>query len=174
MRRCSALLALFAALATAGCATPPRDRALAGLDLADPKIISELQDGLVARERAALATYALLHWEGSKAYCGQPMFRGPQPTTIGQAIDKTIKFENDLAAKRAAENRPGSALEQRVEEHRRLIDRFEEMSLELTQLQDSSVPPKRKAAEIAKLREAMAENRRERATLENSPVGPVA
>jgi len=160
------MLVLYAALALSGCASPPRERSLVGLDLADPAVIGELQDDLPTRERAALATYALLHWEGSKAYCGQPMFRGPQPATIGEAIDKTITFEDDLAAKRAAEREPKSALELRVEKQRQLVDRFEELSLEITQLEDSPTTQRQKSVRLTELRKELTKNRRERAELD--------
>ena len=161
-------LVLLISLALAGCAKNQLDTPLAELDLADPSVIRELQSGLGERERAALATYALLHWPGSKAYCGQPLFRGPQPRTVSEAIEKTIGFQLALERKRAEETRPASSIEQRARRLRGLVVQFDEMEHQIAKTESSTLPKDEKRSQIATLRAAMDDNRRERAALEGA------
>lgn len=167
MRGLTMTICLTAALAA--CATPARERPLGELDLGDPAVLRQLGGELTQRERGALATYALLHWPKSTAYCGQPVFQGPQPRTIGEAVAKTIAFEDALAAKRAAEKAPPSALEQRLEEERRLVDSFDRLTLERDMLETSPLPTNERDRRLAALDRELDANRQARRRLGAMP-----
>lgn len=165
------LIGLIATLSA--CAVAPRDERVASLDLSDTKVLARLGKSLSVRERGALATYALLHWPGSKAFCGQPVFSGAQPQTIGEAIDKTLQFEGDLAAKRAAERAPLSPVEQRAAEERALIDEFDQLTLDHDMLITSDLPPKELASKLREIDRKMEANRIARRDLAARPIGGV-
>lgn len=136
-----------AIVALAGCATPARDVALAGANLADPAVLARLGEGLSEKERGALATYALLHWPGSKSYCGRPVFRdGRQPATVGEAVAKTLEFEQALADKRATEDSPTSQFEARAERDKQLADEMDWLTQERDMLATAQMP----AAQLAR------------------------
>lgn len=156
--------------ALTACTTAPRDERIADLDLADSQVISRLGEHLSVRERGALATYALLHWPGSKAFCGQPVFRGPQPQTVGEAIEKTLEFEDDLASKRAAERAPRSPIEQREWEERTLIDEFDQLTLDRDMLTTSELPKAELTKRLKEIDRKMEENRRARRELAAKPI----
>lgn len=124
------ILILGALAATlAGCAPSVRETSLTGLDLADGEILSALQDSLPQDDRAALGTYALLHWPKSKFYCGKPIGgRGALAATIGEAIDQTRAYEIALATARA-EARTGAAFSARQQETE-LVTRMEQLVFE--------------------------------------------
>ena len=99
-----ALMIGVVAAAVAGCAPSTRDTPLADLDLADGVTLAALQGALPPNDRALLGTYALLHWPKSRFYCGQPIGgRGPEPSTVGEAIDRTRTYEDALERTRAEE-----------------------------------------------------------------------
>lgn len=128
-------LALAGSALLAGCWNTPRDLALAGLDLGSPAVIAQLSKDLPQKERAAFATYALLHWPESKAYCGRPMFSGGgRPATVGEAVDRTLEFESSLARKRAAEKEAPSVFEQRARHKQNLVDEFDRLTIERDKL----------------------------------------
>lgn len=158
------------ALVLAACATSPRNERIADLDLSDSQVLSRLGEHLSVRERGALATYALLHWPGSKAFCGQPVFRGPQPQTVGEAIEKTLEYESDLAAKRAAESAPRSPIEQREWEERTLIDEFDQLTLDRDMLTTSDLPKAELTKKLKEIDRKMEENRRARRELAAKPI----
>lgn len=113
----------------AGCSASPRDVSIASLDLADGTTLAELQSTLPADDRAALGTYALLHWPKSKFYCGQPIGGGNAvASTVGEAIDQTRAYEKALEVAQA-QTRASVAMSAKAEE-RALIDRLEHLVLE--------------------------------------------
>lgn len=154
------ILTLTSCTLLAACAAAPRDIALAGLDLNNPSVIAQVSEGLPRKQRAALATYALLHWPQSKAYCGRPVFKGAaEPRTVGEAIDKTIEFDTALARKRIEEQRPPSIFERRARDHQRLVDEFEELTLEREMLATEELPPVEKQKRLEELDRKLADNR---------------
>ena len=170
MRR---ILVLAVSLALAGCASAPRDIALAGLDLSNPAVIAQVSEGLPQKQRAALATFALLHWPESKAYCGRPVFKGAgQPNTVGEAIDKTIEFENALVRKRIEEKLPPSPFEQQLQYKRQLIDEFDLLTLERDMVASTDMPAAEKERRVQELNRKLAENRETRDRLSESPAIP--
>lgn len=125
-----ACLALAGMCLLSACGTPPRDLRLAGLDLGQPAVLADLKQGLAPEERAALVSYAVFHWPGSKNYCGRPVFaHAVEPTTVGEAIDRTIAFETALTRKQMAETQPASLAARRTQRDQQLVDRFEELTL---------------------------------------------
>lgn len=167
MRR---LLVLTGSLALAGCTAAPRDLALAGLDLSNPAVIARVSKDLPQKQRAALATFALLHWPESRAYCGRPMFKGAdQPDTVGEAIDKTIEFETSLARKRVEEKRPPSIFEQQAQYQRELVHEFEELTLEREMLNSTDLPAEDKRSRLQELDRRLANNRETRNRLTVAP-----
>jgi hypothetical protein len=120
--------AMLAAL-LAGCSTPPRDISIEGLNLADGTTLIALQNALPADDRAALGTYALLHWPKSKFYCGEPIGgRQALAATVGEAIDQTRAYEVKLAREQA-NARTTAALSNKAEETM-LINRMEQLVFE--------------------------------------------
>lgn len=113
----------------AACTAPVRQTPIAGLDLADGRTLARLQQALPPDDRAALGTYALLHWPKSKFYCGKPIGgKGAVAATVGQAIDQTRSYEASLALADASA-RTNAALAARSEETS-LITRMEQLVLE--------------------------------------------
>lgn len=163
-------LALAGSIMLAGCAAAPRDVALAGLDLNDPAVIARVGQGLPQNQRAALATFALLHWPESKAYCGRPVFKGAaQPSTIGEAIDKTLEFETALARKRSEEKQAASAFEQRAHRKQGLVNEFEQMMIEREMLASAALSPAERSHRIRELDRQLADNRKARDRLAAVP-----
>lgn len=163
-------LILTSSFMLTGCATAPRDVVLAGLDLNNPAVIARVSEGLTQQQRAALATFALLHWPESKAYCGRPVFKGAsQPSTVGEAIDKTIEFETALARKRLEETQVGSVFERQAQLKRELVDQFDLLTIEREMLASaalSSVERDRRERELAR---QLADNRQARDRLSAVP-----
>jgi sirohydrochlorin ferrochelatase len=122
------VIGLLASVLSA-CAPAVRDIEIAKLDLADGRTLAQLQQKLPLDERAALGTYALLHWPQSKFYCGRPIGgQGSVATTVGEAIDQTRAYEASLALARASAS-TNAALAIRSEETG-LITRIEQLVLE--------------------------------------------
>lgn len=123
------LTAGILAAALAGCAPSVSDTALAGLNLADGATLAALQAALPQDDRAALGTYALLHWPKSRFYCGKPVGgRSPEAATVGEAIALTRTYERELElARRAVVVTPGMA---RQTKERALITRIDHLVLE--------------------------------------------
>ena len=94
-------LALIALLAACGSAQNVRQIPIANLDLSNMKVVTDIQSQLPTAQRPALATYALLHWPGSKAFCGHRLSdkSGHEPSTVGEAIDLTLLREAQNAAR---------------------------------------------------------------------------
>ena len=117
----------------AGCSTPPRDISIEGLNLADGATLAALQDALPQDDRAALGTYALLHWPKSQFYCGQPIGGRPSlAATVGEAIEQTRAYETKLTlaqARTQAQARTNAALSAKAEETV-LISRMEQLVYE--------------------------------------------
>ena len=157
---------LAVSLLLGGCAVPARDVELAGLDLNDRQVLRSLGQGLKERERGALATYALLHWPGSKSYCGQPAFnRAHQPATVGEAIAVTLAFDQRLAAKRSAERSADTPRERQVARERQLVDAFDQLTLDRDRLQASALEPGAKARRLQVIDEELEANRQSRRAL---------
>ncbi len=167
MRR---LVVLAGSLALAGCAAVPRDIALAGLDLNDPAVIARVSDGLPQAQRAAFATFALLHWPESKAYCGRPVFKGAsQPKTVGEAVDKTMEFDTALARKRVEEQQPASIFEQQALHQEQLVEEFEQLTLERDMLVSEEMPKAEKEQRVRDLNRMLAKNREARDRIAAGP-----
>ena len=80
-----------------GCWTPLGNIPLDG-DLADGTTLTTLQEELPPHERAALGTYALLHWLKSKFYYREPIGDGQAvAATVGEPIEQTLVYEANLA-----------------------------------------------------------------------------
>lgn len=116
MRRTVISFAL--ALGLASCATPGLDTPLAGLDLNDGRTLARLQRGLSPQDSGALAIYALRHWPGSRAFCGEAVVdqSGRLPQTVGEAVRLTKAREPVEAAAAAARAKPASQGEQLLEQ----------------------------------------------------------
>ena len=135
-------LTLLLALALAGCATNRFETPLAGLDLSDPKTIAQLQNGLSKEDAGALGVYALLHWPGSRAFCGDALVdaNGRMPATLGEAIALTRVREQADAAARLARARPRPAGEILLEERDLAVRRRDSLleRLNIAKMQPSS------------------------------------
>lgn len=154
------IVGLAGAVALGGCAVSPREVALSGQNLNDPRTLASLTNDLPQDQRAAFATYALLHWPGSKSYCGQPVFgKDRLPATVGEAIDQTIGFERALEQKRLAEKTPGSFFEQKAIEEKHLIDAFDQLTLDRDMLASKAMPGAEKARKMEAINEQMEANR---------------
>lgn len=128
-----AMLIALVAAAVGGCTPAPRDISLTGLNLADNKTLSAIQARLTADDRAALGTYALLHWPQSKFYCGEPIGgQASAAATIGEAIDQTRAYEEALERVQA-KARMTAALAKQSEE-RALIAKLERVIFERDRL----------------------------------------
>lgn len=164
------LLAFLGLMTLAACASSPRDLELAGLDLSSPAVIARLTQGLDQKDRAAFATYALLHWPESKAYCGRPMFAdGARPATVGEAIERTRAFESALASKRAAERAPLPAFEQQAAYKKELVDEFDRLTLERDMLETSAIGAAERERQMKAIDRELAANRAARDKLLGVP-----
>lgn len=162
-----AMIVGLLAMALAACAPAPRDVRLAGLDLGNPRTLAALQQNVPVDERAALATYALLHWPQSKFYCGEPIGGSqPLPQTVGEAIDQTRAYEAALETGKAREGTPVRSAAQARD--KTLVDRIDYLVLKRDMLRMSPGTPPDPAApslpaierELATLRSELAEARR--------------
>lgn len=159
-------LALIVPIALAACTAQPHTVALKGKNLNDTRVVAELTRALPQRERAAFSTFVLLHWSGSKAYCGRPMFRGnAEPTTVGEAIAATLEFDRDLAAKRARDSAPPSAGERLRREAQLLTDQHDQLTLERLKVMSADLPEADKQAKLADIAAQIASVRRDRERL---------
>ncbi|MGX7953809.1 hypothetical protein ACWPM1_14755 [Tsuneonella sp. HG249] len=131
----------IAAAICAGCGLDVRERALADIDLSDQSAVAAIGRQLPAREQTAFLTYALVHWPGSKSFCGKPMkVAGLAPATVGEAIAETIAFEAKLAVTRREATRPLAGVARAVERNRMLLDRYEELLLRRQMLATGDTP----------------------------------
>jgi hypothetical protein len=141
------------AVALGSCAAPARDVALAGLDLNDRATLARLQYGLSQEDSGTLALYALRHWPGSRAYCGEPVVdaAGRLPRTVLEAIALTKareRFVAEAALARAAAPSPGEQLLRQRDD----VTRRREMILaryQIALLQEKSGNPSPQVAELA-------------------------
>jgi hypothetical protein len=149
------LLIGVVAAAVAGCAPSTRDTPLADLDLADGVTLAALQGALPPNDRALLGTYALLHWPKSRFYCGQPIGgRGPEPSTVGEAIDQTRAYEAALERTRAKERVVQNANIAR-EEETALITRIEQLVYERDMLYGRMGPTAATTPRGAEIKESL-------------------
>lgn len=124
-----ALVVVVFAAALSACAQSARDISIAGLDLADGETLGALQKALPVDDRAALGTYALLHWPKSKFYCGQPIGgRVATADTVGEAIALTKAYEAELA--KAASQSPSKVVMAADAREGELIQKMERLVLE--------------------------------------------
>lgn len=159
-----AVMIVILASSLGACAPGVRDIAIAELDLADGKTLAELQQALPPDDRAALGTYALLHWPRSKFYCGQPIGgQGGVAATVGEAIDQTRAYEASLALAEAA-TRTNAALADRAEETG-LITRIEQLVLERDMLFGQLGPAARSNPRMLQIENDLAALRRDLETL---------
>ena len=117
-----AIMAVLVMAAIASCDAPISDTHLAGLDLNDARVVSEIARQLPDRERIAFTTYALLHWPGSKNYCGRPIGQSDRAAkTVREAIAQTLNFEADLARTRQASQAGPTSQSGRLRERQTLL-----------------------------------------------------
>lgn len=168
------IMCLVATGLLGACASPePRDALLAGKDLTNARVISALSNGLNPEDRAAFATYALIHWPGARAFCGRPMFSKAVPATVGDAIAETTAFEDALNRKREEEKRPRSFFEQKAIDEKRLVDVFDQLTLDRDKLAGSDLPADEMAKRLKELDRKLDENRAARRALAaKMPPGP--
>jgi hypothetical protein len=126
-----AIMAASTMAAIASCNASVGDMPLAGLDLNDAGVVGKIARQLPDRERTAFKTYALLHWPGSKTYCGRPIAASAHvASTVGEAVTQTLEFEADLAKTRqASQAEPASDADRLRERRMRLTDRIESLVL---------------------------------------------
>jgi hypothetical protein len=126
-----AIMAASTMAAIASCNASVGDMPLAGLDLNDAGVVGQIARQLPDRERTAFKTYALLHWPGSKTYCGRPIAPSARvASTVGEAITQTLEFEAELAATRlASQAEPASDADRLRERRTDLTDRIENLVL---------------------------------------------
>ena len=112
------IISIALALAVAGCASSTLDTPLGGLDLNDSRTVARLQSGLSSQDRGALAVYALRHWPGSRAFCGEAIVdnSGRLPQTIGEAIRLTKAREQADETAALERARPRSEGEKLLEQ----------------------------------------------------------
>lgn len=163
-RSAGQLLVVAAATIVSGCNQDVRSRPLATIDLSNLETVAAAGRKLPERERGALVTYALLHWPGSKSYCGSPIDQHQKaPSTVGEAIQVTFDFEKSLEATRQAALMK-SPVELAAAQDQMLIDRLEALTLDRQRLAlgagDSS-PERRRAAAIDREIEAVKRQRQE-------------
>ena len=151
-------------LALSGCAPSVRDVDLSGLDLADGKTLASLQDALPQDDRAALGTYALLHWPKSRFYCGEPIEgRSSIAATVGEAIAQTRAYERRLALARARTDAPVAQTSRNEEID--LVNRMERLVLERDMLRSRMGPAAETAPEGITINRNLATIRTELAAL---------
>ncbi|TCD05328.1 hypothetical protein EYB45_07570 [Erythrobacteraceae bacterium CFH 75059] len=133
------LALVLVAIAAAGCAPEARTRALADLNLSDPRVVEDVLSDLPADDRGAFSTFVVHHLATSKAFCGEVLLdeQGRQPTTVGEAIRLTRLREERLNAVPEVVNpdrldpdaRHQYELAALLEAHRRLVDSRETLMM---------------------------------------------
>lgn len=164
-----AIVAAPAMAVLAACNAPTSDMPLAGLDLNDARVVSEIARQLPDGERAAFTTYALLHWPGSKNYCGRPAWQADRAAdTVGEAVARTLRFEADLARTRqASQAGPASSGERLREKRTALTDQIEQLVLERDALYTRLGAAARTSPEAELLQQEMRQLQARRAAVEN-------
>lgn len=138
------------AAALNGCAPAVTDTPLADLDLADGKTLVALQNALPADDRAALGTYALLHWPRSRFYCGEPIGGSARVAkTVGEAIAVTRAYEKRLADLQTRESATAGVQRQTAE--RTLINRMDQLALDRDALYSMKGPAAASSARAAQI-----------------------
>jgi hypothetical protein len=142
------------------CAPAVRDMRIADLDLADGKTLAKLQQALPPDDRAALGTYALLHWPKSKFYCGKPIGgRAREAVTVGDAIAQSRAYEASVALAEASA-RTNAALAARSAETA-LVTQMEELVLERDMLFGRMGPSAASSARAVEIKAELAALRQE-------------
>lgn len=155
------------AAALGACTPAVGDVTLAGLDLADGKTLAALQEALPPDDRAALGTYALLHWPKSKFFCGKPI-GGSAATaqTVGEAIAQTKAYEAALALAQA--KAPTTATLTPRAEETALITRMEQFVFERDTLYARMGPQADATPRGAEIKRRIADLREEIDALRNN------
>jgi hypothetical protein len=163
-----AIITVLAMAAIASCGAPVTDTPLAGLDLNDARVVSKIARQLPDRERMAFTTYALLHWPGSKNYCGRPIGQSDRmANTVGEAVMQTLKFEADLTRTRlAAQAGPASQIDRLREQRTLLTDQIEALVLRRDVLRADLGAAVRMSSEAKRLEEEMRRLQARRANLD--------
>lgn len=162
-------LGVCAFVALVGACTPAvTEIALSEVDLADGKTLASLQEALPPDDRAALGTYALLHWPKSKFYCGKPIGgQVKEARTVGEAIAITRAYEIALAEKVQAEKMAAGNLKQIKE--RELVTRMEQLVLERDMLRSSGSTDPGTSRREREIKDELAQFRTELAALRSAP-----
>ena len=160
------LLGLAIATTFAGCSPDVRERPLVEVDLANSRAVAAIGRHLGVRERTAFTTYALVHWPGSKFYCGSPLrLSASPPRTVGEAIESTLRFEERLAARRSEERDEKTRSVRLEKQDRKLIDRYEALLLKRQMLATAAETNVGDRAEIAAINDQMDRLQHERRQL---------
>lgn len=142
----------------AGCSASPRDISIEGVNLADGATLAALQNAVPQDDRAALGTYALLHWPKSRFYCGKPIGgTNAEVTTVGEAIALTRAYEAALVrAQQRQEQTPAIALQT---EERALITQIDELVLKRDRLRTDAVSRASGTTRVAEITRQLADLR---------------
>lgn len=164
-----AIVAVSAVIWVASCSVPVADLPLAGLDLNDARTVGKIARQLPDGQRRAFTTYALLHWPGSKNYCGNPIGPSRQAaSTVGEAVAQTQRFEAELAKTRlAAQAGPASQVARLRERRTLLTDQIEELVLKRDALYGRLGASARTSPESKQVEQKIQELQAQRAALEN-------
>lgn len=163
------VLGLLAA-ALCSCAPSVQDVSLAGLDLADGETLAALQNALPQDDRAALGTYALLHWPKSKFYCGRPIGgRAAGADTVGEAIALTRAYETALELAQRSEAATASVAKQT--EERTLVTKMEQLVLERDMLFARAGPAASDIPRVTEIKHRLAQLRAELRDVRAEPAG---
>ncbi len=162
-----AIMSTWVIAAIASCVAPVGDTPLAGLDLNDSRVVSKIARQLPDDERVAFTTYAVLHWPGSKNYCGRPIGQSHgSATTVGQAVTQTLQSEADMAKALQELNKgPPSEIEGMLEQQALLTDRIEGLVQKRDMLYVRLGAAARTSADARLLEREMQELQAQRATL---------
>ncbi|MBN9507136.1 MAG: hypothetical protein J0I69_14060 [Altererythrobacter sp.] len=164
-----AIVAASAMIWVAACSAPAADMPLAGLDLNDARVVGKIARQLPDGQRRAFTTYALVHWPGSKNYCGNPIGLSRQTArTVGEAVAQTLRFEAELAKTRlAAQAGPTSQVDRLRERQMLLTDQIEELVRKRDALYGQLGAAAATAPESKQIEQKMMDLRDQRAALES-------
>lgn len=164
-----AIVAASAMITAASCNAPVSDTPLAGLDLNDARVVGRIARQLPDRESLAFTTYALVHWPGSKTYCGRPIAQSERVAgTVGEAVSQTLEFEAALEKTRQASRaEPTSRLERAREQRTLLTDKIEQLVRKRDVLYARLGESARTSPEAKQLEQEMQQLQSQRSALEN-------
>lgn len=164
-----AIVAVVLAAALVNCSAAVHDRPLATLDLGDAAVVASLQNRLPPDDRAAFATYALLHWPKSKFYCGKPIGgQTGQARTVGDAIAVTRAYESALAS--AQKVSPPTPAMSRQRRERALVTQIDDLVRQRDDLYVRDGAQARNSAGAARIEERLAALRTALDELRSAPL----